>query len=91
VWQRAQTVLTTYFRALGLASAYNLQCLELLLSPRRFLKKSETERFVLDEEFVSTRGSLMGEPGTKIVLTVLTKVAECLARQRIGIGYNPYF
>jgi len=28
----------------------------------------------------------MGEPGTKIILTILTKVAETLARRQCGLG-----
>lgn len=33
----------------------------------------------------------MGEPGTKIILTICTKVAETMARQMCNLPYNPYF
>lgn len=47
---------------------------------------------ILHTEFVTDRGSLMGEPGTKIVLTILTRIAETLARRASGYeGINLWF
>jgi hypothetical protein len=33
----------------------------------------------------------MGEPGTKIVLTLMTKIAETMARLRLKLPHNPFF
>jgi len=61
------------------------------LSPRYFPPVYNKKGEIIDEEFETTRGALMGEPGTKIILTICTKVAETLARQLSKLPYNPFF
>lgn len=72
-WNRARLILDTYLETAFLNTHYATTCVSLLLSPRHF-----EEKWI--DDWTSRRGCLMGEPGTKVVLTILTKVAETLAR-----------
>jgi hypothetical protein len=56
---------------LGLSSKYIHGYIDLLLSPRIFEED--------DMVYISNTGSLMGEPGTKVVLTALGKIANVYA------------
>jgi len=49
----------------------------LLLSPREVRKDDGTV------DFVTRRGSLMGEPGTKVILTLITKCVDTSVRAEL--------
>jgi hypothetical protein len=90
---RAKIAIKTYLASLGLASQYNLLCVDLLLSEREFPASDDNDKLFEEEEgeFNSCRGCLMGEPGTKIVLTILTRCAETYARRETGLQGSAYF
>jgi len=58
--------------AFGAHGGYSKSYLDLLLSPRVYTDSNGVE-------VITNTGSLMGEPGTKIILTFLAKVANCYA------------
>jgi hypothetical protein len=83
-WSRAKPICFQYLDTIGLGSWYNKLCLEILFSRRRFVKRFSAKGALIEDEWISHRGSLMGEPGTKIVLSILTRVAHQRAREATG-------
>jgi hypothetical protein len=94
-WNKAKPIVTRYLSTLGLDGYYAKLCLDLLFSPRHRPTSFNLKGVCLDEEFTSSRGCPMGEPVTKSVLTILTKVAETLARRSVSptndVPVNHYF
>jgi hypothetical protein len=79
-WERAKLITKQYLKTLCLDTEYNIDCIDALLSSREFVQVVNKKGDVVEESFTTLRGALMGEPGTKIILTILTKVAETLSR-----------
>lgn len=57
---------TRFLQAIGGFTDYDAECLFLLCSPRTVIGEEQTWK--------TTSGVLMGDPGSKIVLTILTLV-----------------
>ncbi|UHK03134.1 MAG: RNA-dependent RNA polymerase [Sanya eysarcoris guttigerus narnavirus 1] len=70
----ARTIVREYLLFAGIQSPYVMSCVDLLLSPRIIVEWNKKEK--KEERFLTKRGALMGEPLTKVVLTILAKVAN---------------
>jgi hypothetical protein len=77
-WDRAAIYLEAYFRELGFWNPYVKLCVQLLLSPRYYVSSNT---ILLEEASITERGCLMGEQGTKIILTLLTRGIEFSSRR----------
>nr|CAK8177712.1 RNA-dependent RNA polymerase [Narnavirus sp.] len=73
----SRQLLEGFTEGLGISSPYVTVWIHLLTSPRRYLFKDE----IVDTK----RGVLMGDPGTKLVLSLFNKVAELEARLRFTV------
>nr|CAK8177711.1 RNA-dependent RNA polymerase [Narnavirus sp.] len=73
----AKALLKGYVDGLGVSSPYIENWIEVLTSPRRYLYKDK----IVD----TRRGILMGDPGTKLVLSLFNKVAELEALVRYAV------
>jgi len=73
----ARKILHHFFNKLGYTSKYIHGYIDLLLSPREIQVDPRNHNTWV----VSKRGCLMGEPGSKVVLTILTKCVDCSTRE----------
>lgn len=69
-------LLHRFLKYIGCASTYVHGYVDLLLSPR----------LIEPEMVVTKRGVLMGEPGSKIVLTLITKAIDVGSRSDPKVG-----
>jgi hypothetical protein len=83
---RALPAVKAYLQRIGFWSSYVRLCVELLLSPRFFDAVENRKGEIIEDEFETCRGSLMGEPGTKIILTILTRCAAEYAKKKTPGG-----
>nr|CAK8177705.1 RNA-dependent RNA polymerase [Narnavirus sp.] len=70
-----------FFKGLGISGVFLDTYVDLLLSPRTYLGP---DPYFMGSE--TKRGSLMGDPGTKIVLSLFNKCAEMEAMLRWSMG-----
>jgi hypothetical protein len=80
IWKRVRIAFDILFEVLGITSGYAKSYLNLLTSPRMIVNKDGTEN-------LTCRAILMGEPGAKVVLTLMTKVANKLTGSP-GVCFN---
>jgi len=75
VHEHARLAFRKILDALGSTSRYLTSYLDLLASPREVVPSKDD---IIDGPFITQRGILMGEPGAKSILTLLTKIANRL-------------
>lgn len=78
--EAGRTAMHAFCKGIGITSGYIHGYIDLLLGPRIFEED--------DEVYITRTGSLMGEPGTKSVLTILGKLANVYAQNGVA---SPFF
>lgn len=71
-WNTIIWYVIPYLRSIGVTSPYVINYFLLLCVPR----------FIYNEGWSTVRGVLMGEPGSKIVLTILTRIILRVSQRR---------
>jgi hypothetical protein len=80
-WEVVRSVLTVFNRIAGIPTWYGNACIEALTHPRRVYYNGTL--------FTETkRGSLMGDPGTKSVLTLVGLAVTCKVRLLTGTFFK---
>jgi hypothetical protein len=72
--------MASFLDGLGCTSSYVRSAVDLLLSPRKVVDKRQK-----DKPWVTKKGILMGEPLTKVVLTIISFVASLKSLKDVKI------